>query len=304
MGDMPPQLTQAIQELEVPLGDEQQKAIGLANTVTNDYLTSLGVESHDLPVKNFHLLPRAIYRALSNGVPSDGHGNTFFQSVFLDHESFKDTPLSVFASTALHEMIQIKGPSLIWISKANPAAKPVGDLTQRRWGMSVMASKPGESTHMEGLEEAIVTDIQKMLFGQMFMNRIFKKDRDESAKSRLYRQELAKRNNIPVDEVFWATLSGKLLNGRRFPYYQPRVILSYICDEIYKTHSEQYKNISEVRKKFHEARFTLDLIEVARLINDTFGEQGLRTIASMRPGLDPNPSAIQTLERLKSLRSK
>ncbi|GEM_PF-6669820 len=305
MGALPPELANAIKQTEIPASEKQIESIELANSSTNEYIRSLGLESQDLPIQNFHLLPRPVYRALSKGIPSEAHSNALFQGVFLDNDAFRDAPLSFYASMALREMVRLKGPSLIWASEKGAEGK-YGGLSQRRWGLRVPNARGGEGVdRMEGLEEAVITDIQKELFGKMFTNRLFKKEQDETSgqAEKGYKASLAQKAGIPLDEIYRAVRDGSLLRSWRFPYYQPRVVLSYLINEIHKTHPDQFRELPEVRKKFHTARFTLDLVEVGRLINDTFGEKGLRTVAAMKSGLDPNPSAIKTLETLKSLRA-
>lgn len=311
MGHWSPEVVEGIRKAEIPKSQEQIESIELANKLTNEYLESLGLEAHDMPVNNFHLLPRPIYRALTRGIPSEGHSSALSQAAFFDDDAFRDVPLSHFASTALHEMIQFKGPATVWVSGEARASNKYAGMAQRRAGLSVMGKNRGTEgkgeivLRLEGLEEAVVVDIQKELFAKMFMNRLFKKERDEAGrgKEKRMKAQWSQQMGIPVGEIYRASeRDDGLFNTFRFPYYQPRLVLSYLVDEIFKSHREQFKTSAEVRKKFHTARFTLDLIELHRLVNETFGETGLRTVATMQAGNDPNPSALQVLEALKELR--
>lgn len=84
-------------------------------------------------------------------------------------------------------------------------------------------------------------------------------------------------------------------------YREQRQTLDYVCSEIQKEFSDQYKSIDDVFKEFLKANFTGQLLTIGRLVEETFGKGSSRILGDM--GMD-SKSAILTLEILKIIRAK
>ena len=79
-------------------------------------------------------------------------------------------------------------------------------------------------------------------------------------------------------------------------------MLEYVCDEISKElFGDKYFSKEDVLKEFLSANFSGNLIPIARLMKQTFGENGLRVLGMMTTKNDTS-ATDNVLELLKKMR--
>jgi len=312
MATFPAEAQAEIARERIPLTPEQTQAIDICNEVTNAYLKKLGLPAADLPARNFVILPNASFGRMQME-PDVAATNALFQQViFINQDVLEGEPLSYFAAVVLHEMIQFKGPFAWRISDNADAKKKDKGTGVRQWGLRVfdnvkdIPEEMAAGSRMEGLEEATVTDIQKLLFREVFNRAPFVKERKEMSQGRVkrMREQGASNNDIPIDEIYRisrAKTDDPIL--LRFPYYPQRVVLNEIAKDIKAAHPDQFKTIEDVKVEFHRARFTLNIQGISRLIRNTYGPQGLETIAAMSADEVMNLPRTVTLPKLQALRT-
>ena len=78
-------------------------------------------------------------------------------------------------------------------------------------------------------------------------------------------------------------------------------MLEYVCSEIQKQFPDKYQSIEEVFKEFLKANFTGQLLGIARLVEQTFGEGSFRLLGNMT---EDKSSAVLYLDSLRKARIK
>jgi len=205
---------------------------------------------------------------------------TLNRGVIYDNSQFRNNPVD-FGTVSFHETLHLKGSFSVEVSENE------GEIHQApyREGVSVRAlQKHGlygdYPHHFFGLHEAIISYQQKKSFSKLMDLGIFKKEKErlESEESRALMEEVAIKNNIPADEVFWVDDRGEY---EIFSYLENRRVLEYVCSEIAKEFSDQYSDEGAVFAEFLCSHFTGRLLKIARLVEKTFGKGSFRLLGNM-----------------------
>jgi len=122
----------------------------------------------------------------------------------------------------------------------------------------------------------------------------------ESDEAKAMKKKLAEKKQIAEDDIIWID-KNDINNWQAIEYSQQRAVLAYLCSEIQKEFSEQYKNPDDVYKLFLKAHFTGRLPEIAKLVEKTFGKGSFRMLGNMES--DPQ-SGILHLESLRKARMR
>ncbi|MFZ2072547.1 MAG: hypothetical protein WAV10_02630, partial [Minisyncoccia bacterium] len=120
----------------------------------------------------------------------------------------------------------------------------------------------------------------------------------ESDEAKELKKKLSDKKKIPEDDIVWIGNKGEN-DWEIITYMRQREVLNFVCAEIQKQFPDQYQSADEVYKVFLNAHFTGKLLELARLVDGTFGEGSFRLLGNMTVDKE---SGVLTYEALKKAR--
>jgi|GEM_PF-3042455 len=268
--------------LEYPKRDFEEAAIKDINVVLNDILVEVGAEPFDITEDNIYIVPKSVYQEIyGEQTDSSGHADPRRQYAAINAEE-TNHPYSRI-SIILHEMIHLKGFVSLEATEESDALRRVGLQTHSSIAKSEEAKK--EFRHFTGLNEAVVAELQKRLTPTLIARNPFLKDEraeDETTENQDLVQEIAKRNNLPANELFAVRKTGSESNEYyTYSYRNQREVLDYILDSIQQSSPETFPSKDEVFLLFLQGHFKGDLLPLARAIKTTFGVDALLVIGMM-----------------------
>lgn len=289
-------------KFEYPKSEIQFALIDFANKETSRLMQESSVAPYDIPADNFHIIPTELYKKAAG----DGGDATAFstkQGALFDAKYFRDKPV-YFGAVIFHEMLHLKAHFSIEVEENDNKST----VTPYREGVTVRAlQKHGYHgnyhEHFDGLHEAIVSETEKRFLNRLLDHPGLKKEKEwlMSDKAISKKIQFAREKNISVDDVIWTGKGGEK-EGRALYYTSQREVFGYLCLEIQKQFSSQYKNSDEVYKVFLAAHFTGKLLPISRLVEKTFGEGGFRLLGNMSS--TNRDSGVLCLEALKKARAR
>jgi len=294
---LPPEEQKLLRKLEYPKSEIELVLINFANKETSLLMQEAGIEPYNISTENYHLLPPELYERFVGKTQTRGVTSYTKQGILLNAEHFRDNPVN-FGATVLHETLHLKSHFSVKLQEKNGAAYYRAGIssfhTLQQFGYK------GYHEHFRGLHEAIVTETGKRLLKKMLELPELEKEKNwlESDEAKAAKRKLAEEKQIAEDDIIWID-KNDINNWEVIPYLQQRAVLTYLCSEIQKEFSKQYKNHDDVYELFLKAHFTGKLLEIARLIEKTFGKGSFRMVGNMT---DDPESGILHLESLKKAR--
>lgn len=298
----PEKIQEEIKKLEYPKTEEQISFISMANEETNRLMKSCDVESFNIPLDNFHIVPSEFYTKKIGKAGTVAVTLYNEQSIVFDANKVRGDNFE-FAGDTFHETLHLKGSLVVQIEENDDYLKE----RIYRMGIDVKntikkSQKVGNTLYFDGLHEAIVSDQEKKFIRKLLELEEFKKEKEELNKEENIEgiSGLSKEKNIPIDDFlsFKKDKDGKR-SWKVVPYLKQREVYNYICEEILKENEDKYKDIEEVKKEFLKAHFTGNILPIARLVEESFGENSFRVLGGM--GVESS-GAIQTKELLRNMR--
>lgn len=273
---LPEDKRQILESLEYEKKPYEKLAIEQANKVTNLLIKEFGLTPFDVPERNIHIIPEKLYKQIDK---DDKVAITFQdkQAIVLNAERLIHPFDRV--STIFHEIIHLK--NFLAIEAHEDLHKPY------RSGLKVNTSRKKEErigffTVFSGLNEAVVSEIEKRYFWQIIQQNQFLTNEYNwqiSKDAQGLKDKIAKEEDITPDEIIWVSKDGKDYN--LFPYYDQRKVLNYIVERIYKDNREKFNSTDEVMKLFSRSHFDGKLLRIAKLIEKSFGRGSFRMIGMM-----------------------
>lgn len=289
------------EKFEYPKSEKEISLIDFANKETSRLMQEAGIEPYDVPVDNFHIIPPELYKKAAGDRGSAKTFNTK-QGIIFDAQYFRDNPI-YFGAVALHELLHLKAHFSMEVQEDGDKVKK----TPYREGVAVGAlQKHGHHRryhqHFAGLHEGIVAETEKRLLGKLLERPELAKEKEwlNSDEAKEMRKKLSEEKGVPEDDIIWVGKKGKD-DWEVVSYVRQRDVLNYVCTEIQRQFSGEYKSPDDVYKIFLNANFTGRLLPIARLIETTFGEGSFRLLGNM--GTDTQ-SGVLHLESLKKARAR
>jgi hypothetical protein len=271
------------EELKTPTDIE---AVDLANTITNDLLVQYDLTPFDLKENNVHVigedLYKKFYRSLKN---ADACYQAIHQAVFIEHS--KRRPAEERVGKILHETIHFKGfqsdqvfefqnkdrknskDKIVHTAPFREGLKVPPNLKQMRENSVPFYVK------FKGLNEAVVVELEKKLLPILISRaRIIPKELyfDFSRKV-----EVASAENIDPSEIEFVYKEDQ---GRSyFGYQKQRDTLNFVVDSILQDNPSLDRE--KVMEKFFRAYFSGHILEIARLVENSFGKGSFRILSNM-----------------------
>lgn len=234
-----------IENLELDKTERDIELIKLAEKALDKYLEEYKRNKKiDIPLENIHVLEEGGVSKISNGRNLMGMHYAEFQDVLIDRSKMDFE----FALVVFHELLHAKSFNAMQVKRWNPEDKKHVDTY--RTGFSVV-SRDGKITYFNAVNEAIAGLFTKRFFDEYIKN-------DDQFKS-----ELDKLNSegIPVS----TSREKEVRDG-----------LNYI-HRLYEKNKDKYTE-KEIIDMFINASINGELVGVARLIENTFGEGSFRKL--------------------------
>jgi hypothetical protein len=298
---LPPDIKDIIEKYEISKMPYEIEAIKIANDITNKLLEKFGLTPFDIPDKNIHILPEEVFEELPRSELL--LGVTFFENqwILINNEKMKDVFSRV--QVIFHELIHLKAhfamevneitpqeatelPKEV-IEKLRPSLSSIYRVGLMIYSLTKKTKEIGRFVIFWGLNEAVVEEIVKKNFWEFIKRNSYLKEEYEwqnSKEAQKIKKELAEKRNIPIEEIMWVSKDGK--DYERFAYYNQRKILYYIVKILYQDNIDKFKSQEGVMDLFFKAHFDGKILEIARLIEKSFGEGSFERIGAM--GVDEN----------------
>lgn len=289
---------EVLNKFEKEKSTEEMEAIHLINMEINELRERMGLETFNIPSDNYNILDQKFYE---KNFGTDSSAKMFFhEQGIVFNENYARRSLLSFTSTALHESLHINGHITIEVNEDNNGKV---ESTHFREGVAVFAAQKkgfnGEfHSHFNGLHEAIVSEQEKRSIKKLIDKPFLKKEKELlfSENSEILKNKIIEDNpEILNEDILWISDDGKGFDS--ISYEKPRKVLNFVCDKILEKFPEQFSTQDEVFTLFLKAQFTGRLLEIARLVEITFGEGSFRRLGDME---QTSQSAIKTYEALRS----
>lgn len=296
--DIPEEAKKELKALEYEKTSQEKELIFAADNELNDLMEKLGVPSFDVPLKNIHILPPALYKK-THKMAGDCNAITYYpeRAVLINAKVFKSDPL-YFGSEIFHEMFHLKGYFALEVEKEEKKdAETIGFF---RAGLAVYSAikkdkENKEHEHFKGLEEAVTAEMQKRYFRKLVEHPILKKEKEqfESEEAKKMKEKISQKVNLSIDEI----ISFNDESYTNFGYFWHRKVLNLLVSNIYENNKDKFASPDEVLLDvFVKAHFTGRMLPMARLIKKSFDKTAFEILGMMT---DEDESAIRTLEFLQ-----
>jgi hypothetical protein len=272
-----------LKESETEKDQVDRDIIRAANETTNEILTQFGCQPFDIPERNIHILPPQFYIKEHGHPAKKSIGTTIMHmQAVLINEAIKSSPRD-YVSTILHEMTHLKG---YYSEEVIPGDKE-GSYQRRKYRMGFLVfslSKKDkrlnqkQTSNFRGLNEAIVASIE-----EEYTDKIFTRIKDSESEASVQGDESEE-------------------NGLEESYEEQKKVFKFIVGSIAETSGLSEEDI---RHLFYKAHFNGNILGVARLVGETFGQEAFRFIGTMDSRDDESAKRVMDyLQKQKRLISK
>ncbi len=297
-----------LEEYEIQKTEEETEIIKAINEETSLLMKEIGIESYNIPNSNYHILSSEKYEKHCE----EGAGKAYIrtQTIVLNEKEVRKNSL-LFATIALHETLHIKACLSMRVEEYEDnldSNKKETKITEYRDGVAIISSRKDDvdrkfHTHFKGLNEGIVAELEKRLFSRLLENKIFKKQKEwlSSEKVKEIKKEVDKEKDILETDITWVHEEEREEDERveRVYYSSQRKVLNYICSEIQKEFNNKFERVDDVFSLFVKAHFTGRILEIARVIEETFGKGSFRSLGNMGIYLEDGNLFFETFKKLR-----
>lgn len=278
-------IIEELETLEYDKEEEELELIGLANKRTNKLMKEVGIQSHDVPERNFHIVPPDFYERATGekGVASVLRGSFL---IIMNVARARVSPL-LFGVYAFHELMHLNSHYTQEVQKKKEGNEDMLKRTAYRAGICVGSAQKkelqGESHgHFEGLNEAVVDLQSKEFVLDLIKHPLLKQERERlnSEEAIEFKKKIAQESKTAQEDIFWVSKDGE--EYERIGYSRQRKVLEYVMEQIQIEFPEKYKSKEEVLAEFLKSFFTGHLLPLAKLTEKTFGKGGFRLLGMMK----------------------
>jgi hypothetical protein len=296
---LPPQDIEQLKKHEIKKTEEQIALLTFVNAEVNRLSGEFRLEPYDIPTENYHIVPSNLYKKVAKN-NSNATAFCLKQGIIFEEEAFQDN-LLYFGAVALHETLHLKA---FYSMEVNEDGEEI-HKTPYREGITIRALQRegyhgNYHEHFRGLHEAIVSRVERDLISSLLELPELVKEKEwlASEEANKMKKKLAEEKEMPEENIIWVGKKGKN-DWERIGYPKHIEVLEYVCFEIQVQFPDKYQDIEEVFKEFLKAHFNGQLLGIARLVEQTFGEGSFRLLGNMSGDKD---SAVLHLESLRKAR--
>lgn len=278
----------------------EKGAIAAANEITNQAREAAGVPAFDVPERNIHIIPHALFREIFPGRDEETLGMTMNerQGIAIDENARDSAHPEVILSTILHEMVHLKGALTLEQGRE-------GRPRFRRTGIGVHATgrkaeNVGDVTYFDGLNEAVVSEFQARHHQELLEKNPETKELAAnlfSEEGRVWRDAFVKRFHLKPTDFIWAEEEEADL----MPYHAQRMVLRYLITELVR--DGEFSSEDEALQAFFDAEFSGHLLKIEGPITRAFGEEAFPILGMM--GIEKRGNSVfQVADRLSKHRRR
>lgn len=274
---------------------EEKRLINIAGNITNTFVERHGGSGFEIIESRVHLLPKDTLSHIPQfQVDGGGVSFPFAGRIILVTDIVRKHPIH-FLKVLIHEEIHVK-------SYLSAMLGEKGGL--RRRGFSTPRSSDSKNNLFVGLDEALTEEgAYDCLIEAMSDSRLSAVSRHvRSEAGSAARTQYAERNYIPRNEVLWALPDGS--DGGSLVYFPQRQTFEFIQEKLLIDNPIRLSKPAEVRALFYRAKFQGNLLPVARLIEQSFGEGAFRVVADMSGGTADWSCLKELIKRRKKIEAE
>lgn len=254
---------------------EEKEIITFVNEKTNELLAAYGIEPFDVPVENIHFIKEDEWQKRTDA--------TAIYYNQLQGIVLRDLPQKmVLANTVFHEMLHFKSFNGIEL---------VDDVMEEQRSGIRTHTRPERQDALRGINEAVIEELSKR-FTLSLQEPLFKKEIEES-KTILAKKDFG-------EDAYYASLVSEedktaTYEVARFAYAEERNNLTSLIHKIRERSSRSFGSDEEVFSIFVQALFKPNLLELGKLLDETFGVGTFRKIALMNKDHEASKEFIDSL---------
>ncbi|HRY62415.1 MAG TPA: hypothetical protein P5056_01440 [Candidatus Paceibacterota bacterium] len=296
-----------VKAAEIEKTAEQIRLIELANEDTNKLMERLGFEPIDISPDNVYVIKSESFSKLK-GPTVNAFANYNNQAIVINGEKPRlvQGGGAIFCTLTFHEMLHLK--SHISFEAQSDKRKP--ELF--RAGVTVYSSVKSDKEgmmhgHFRGLNEAIVALAEQDELKNILGTDEFKEEGSwqDSVLAKDVKEDIPSIKDKDAIFVLRKKIEGQvpktLFVSETLSYTKHKETLKYLMQEILWDNQDNFISEDEVFDVFLRAHFSGGLLEIAKLVERSFGEGSFRQLGEMT---DSASSAVSTLELFKKLRGK
>lgn len=236
-----------------------------------DFMKEIGVDSVDIKPENIHILDAGKLQA---------------ENIGLSH-SFEPIDQYVIISDTGNKLKNAQGIVHEALHFNSFCSMQIGNdkiVRMRRSGLS-LKMKGKQELYFNDMNEAVITELERMFEAKYFdsipgIQQDWKKRQDYVA-AFLQTHPDMKELSEDVAGTVYNPKTG-LWDGARYPYHEQRAQLDKVISDIYDSHKDLFENEDEVFGLFVRATFGGGLLDIARIVEETYGSRSFKETKKKR----------------------
>lgn len=273
--------TKELLSREIQKTNEHYKIIQAVNIATNELLAECGMEPHEVPPANIHLVETSdSVENVDAGFAPQG------QMIIFGERAHKEN--IVFASSLLHEAIHAKGYNALRIGEDESGTPNA--LNIHGSGMQ-MGSKDGTRVFLQNFDEALTELITIKLLPKVLADPSLSAEakKQEAIKEKI-RSVLGSSEELEDSYFFILNESGALTDYEPHAYPTQRKTVTLLIEKILASNTSPFTTAEEIEKFFIKSKMNGHLVELANVTDKAFGEGTFRKMAEADiDNHDPEP---------------
>lgn len=299
-----------------------------ANEIINKLRERYGLPPFQVSPDKIHIVPPELLREAGYGTGFTGLQDTNRQIIVANSEQLRQN-ITKTGRNMLHEITHLMGyVAFEAVDEDKKEVQEETDLNSNKdttnkdqkliWGnhrIGLMTfggrrkSKEGRYyENFRGLNEAVVSEIENKYSNNIINNSnnpevLAELEWLDSEEAQEIKREVAKKQNIPEDEITWVNKDQKATVIATEKTYRPqRKVLHYIVEQIAE---EAHKDTEEIIDTFFKAHFTGNIVEIAKLINRVFDDElAFRALGMMGVEIGDGRQMLDYLKKKRVLVKK
>jgi hypothetical protein len=260
-------------EGELEKTPDEEKAIELANWITSQIIRSLGLDPLEIPSQNVKVLSTVEIGDRDYG----GEMEPLRQILKLERS---DSGLVTLVRT-IHEMLHMKSFGAFQTLPDNSS----GLDFNARSGLAIK-SRDGFQQFFWRLNEAITEYLTRAAYHFVAQERkeVFSQELASTEESKRDVGKVVDDNgeDVPTDDIYFATTESGDLDGKSFVYRKERQVFDLLVSKLYERLKSVFESEDDVREQFYIAYFSGNNRVLAQMVDGSFGKGTFRKIGETR----------------------
>jgi hypothetical protein len=259
--------------VERPLTEREQKLVSLVSRAANDFAKKYGGRELKIASRHVAVVPE------NNGEMSEDATGEYFphRQNFLTHAPVSELD---FVISIFHEMIHFLSYQVVQMTLEEKSR-----IKMYRTGFT-LGDRTGAHTYFANLDEAIVEELTKRFLNTV-AERLDARLRQEKKEIQDF-VESGELDSFEGDEVVAVTENedGENYTVTSLGYEDERAVLSTLIDKLYKANAGRFSHPDEIFDLFAQSIFTGHILDIARLVENTFGKGTFRKLGELDQDVD------------------